>query len=86
MSNEGELWTRLVAQTTFRTTHHGEEQIITLEGVKQILNEAKREFPATIIWTILQPVLSDELLAQVMKEVRKPIDWSEKWLGDTPNE
>jgi hypothetical protein len=40
----GEIWGRIFCQTTFRFTSHGEEHIVNLEAIGQILDEARKDF------------------------------------------
>ena len=42
---EGELLRRIVCQMTFRHTPHGNEEIVNIEAIRQIVRDMRREFP-----------------------------------------
>ena len=63
----GTLEERITVITNFRHTAHGDETVISLEHIKQILDEARREFHDLVDHPYPKP-----------KEMRKLV---KKWLG-----
>ena len=81
---QGELYNRVVCQTTFRNTPHGKEEIFSLEAFKQLLVEADADFP-DIFRTLPYPNQSQRILSahDYAEIVKLFYDWKIKWLGES---
>ena len=82
----GDLWNRIFLQTTFRTSGHGKETVISLEGIGQLLDEAKKEFPQCLDCDFYVGDYEGNSYCTLDKEVEGrgcPKDtWFLKWFGE----
>jgi hypothetical protein len=86
--SEGELKKRLNIITLFKQTNHGDEPAISLDHIKQILDEAKEEYPLPqeLIEEFCKegdkPDLTDEDKEYILLLLRTNYNWFLKWFGD----
>lgn len=72
----GELLTRIIAKTTFRVTPHGTEEVYNITDIKQLIDEAKADFPKIEIQYV------GSFLITTTPYEKAVADWFEKWYGD----
>lgn len=80
---EGAFKTYAYFRATTKEEFKVTKQLLSLDQVNRLIEEAAKEFPETEFWQTMTDLrLSEEAKEKVMDEYAKIFDWWLKWFGD----
>jgi len=81
--NQGKLFDLIFIQSTYYS-QHPLELSINEEALKQIIKEAKKEFPTRAKWLVKESWASGSYLEERVNRERD--EWFKEWFGDLKDE